>query len=541
MKSSYSIFILLLMHLFSSALCAEEQYMIDEWMRKAHSLEMVNPKQAAYYALKVIDSYPENKVNDTRARAMLLYASTQRLLGNFDLSIKMCYNALDYLTPGNHEVRGKLYNAIGGLYSSFFDFSKAIEFNEKAISVFKSENDSSSLAICYNNRGVIHSFKHEYTLAEQFLQQSLSINRALNLPNQIAGNLNNLCLYEGDFKEKIGMIQEAIAINKGLNHQWCLSENYNNMGRQYYFNKQYNKALNILETSYAIATDIDAKELMCDNYEYKTWIYSEMGDYKSAYTYLDKLNKLKDELQNSNKLRNIEQEVLQNQYIKQKHKTAEEAKLYQIELLKRNFYIVVIALVLLLVVSLFIYMWYKRKKNMELLITQHKLESAEIEMNELKMRQNELELTRAQEELQRNQQDITNFALYLNSRNDLLEKIREMVRQGYKMSGNDLSLHLKKINSLISQYQNSDKNTSALVMHIEEKNKEFLTTLLERHPGLTNGEKYLATLLRVNLSTKEISVLTGTTPQTINMNRYRLRKSLNLSTDDNLVEYLQQI
>ena len=46
--------------------------------------------------------------------------------------------------------------------------------------------------------------------------------------------------------------------------------------------------------------------------------------------------------------------------------------------------------------------------------------------------------------------------------------------------------------------------------------------LVAIHPKLTQGEKYLATLLRVNLSTKEISMLTGTTPKTINMNRYRL-------------------
>ena len=69
-------------------------------------------------------------------------------------------------------------------------------------------------------------------------------------------------------------------------------------------------------------------------------------------------------------------------------------------------------------------------------------------------------------------------------------------------------------------------------MNVEEKNQEFLQRLSERHPNLTQGEKYLATLLRVNLSTKEISMLTGNVPKTINMNRYRLRKSLNLSSED---------
>ena len=36
-------------------------------------------------------------------------------------------------------------------------------------------------------------------------------------------------------------------------------------------------------------------------------------------------------------------------------------------------------------------------------------------------------------------------------------------------------------------------------------------------------------------------MLTGTTPKTIHMNRYRLRKSLELTAEQDLVEYLQKI
>lgn len=101
--------------------------------------------------------------------------------------------------------------------------------------------------------------------------------------------------------------------------------------------------------------------------------------------------------------------------------------------------------------------------------------------------------------------------------------------------------HLKKVNSFISQYQSGDKANSVLLTNVEEKNQEFLQRLSERHPNLTQGEKHLAGLLRVNLSTKEIAMLTGNVPKTINMNRYRLRKSLNLSSEEDLTEYLQNI
>ena len=101
--------------------------------------------------------------------------------------------------------------------------------------------------------------------------------------------------------------------------------------------------------------------------------------------------------------------------------------------------------------------------------------------------------------------------------------------------------HLKKINAFIKQHQNGDKSNSALLLSIEEKNQEFLIRLAKLHPNLTQGEKHLATLLRVNLSTKDIAMLTGSMPKTINMNRYRLRKALGLLPEDELTKYLQDI
>lgn len=93
--------------------------------------------------------------------------------------------------------------------------------------------------------------------------------------------MNNLCLYEGDFNEKLSLINEAIVINKNLNSQWSLGENYNNMGKQYFYAKQYNNALMALQRAYEVASSISAKELICDNYEYLSWVYDALGDHKT--------------------------------------------------------------------------------------------------------------------------------------------------------------------------------------------------------------------------------------------------------------------
>ena len=534
---------LLLVCLLSAAapLQAQDMQQAQKLIDQAQKYLYNNPKQASYYAAQASALFPEDEPSEVRAQAMILYCQAEQLLGNFDLSIKNLYDTQKYIHPTNKKQMAQLCSLMGRVYSKLGDYNKAIELNDKATSIFKSIGDSTSVAGCYNERGVMHHFMSEFTVAERFFQRALAINRAQRNLKEIATNLNNLCLYRGNTEEKLSFIQEAITINKNLDAQWSLGENYNNMGKQYYYDKQYSKALEALHKAYEYAHNIGARELICDNYEYSSMVYAAIGDYAQAYKYLDKRYHLGKELQSSNKLRNIEQEISYKRYQDQKYATEMQEQTYKIELQKRNLWLLGSVLILGIAFSIFLYKWYKRRKDLQLIEARYQLQLSEKEVAELRMHQQELELQNVNNALATSRQEATSFAVFLKSRNELLDKIREMVKEGYKMDAQAITPHLKKINAFISQSQSGDKTNSALLTNIDDKSNEFLQRLVAIHPKLTQGEKYLATLLRVNLSTKEISMLTGTTPKTINMNRYRLRKSLNLSSEEDLTDYLQNI
>lgn len=534
---------LLLVCLLSAAapLQAQDMQQAQKLIDQAQKYLYNNPKQASYYAAQASALFPEDEPSEVRAQAMILYCQAEQLLGNFDLSIKNLYDTQKYIHPTNKKQMAQLCSLMGRVYSKLGDYNKAIELNDKATSIFKSIGDSTSVAGCYNERGVMHHFMSEFTVAERFFQRALAINRAQRNLKEIATNLNNLCLYRGNTEEKLSFIQEAITINKNLDAQWSLGENYNNMGKQYYYDKQYSKALEALHKAYEYAHNIGARELICDNYEYSSMVYAAIGDYAQAYKYLDKRYHLGKELQSSNKLRNIEQEISYKRYQDQKYATEMQEQTYKIELLKRNLWLLGSVLILGIAFSIFLYKWYKRRKDLQLIEARYQLQLSEKEVAELRMHQQELELQNVNNALATSRQEATSFAVFLKSRNELLDKIREMVKEGYKMDAQAITPHLKKINAFISQSQSGDKTNSALLTNIDDKSNEFQQRLVAIHPKLTQGEKYLATLLRVNLSTKEISMLTGTTPKTINMNRYRLRKSLNLSSEEDLTDYLQNI
>ncbi len=514
---------------------------IDSNLKRAQQELLGNPRLSALLSLKVINSYEVQEAPQTKAQALFLYAQAERLLGNIDGSLVSLYEAADIVPKSDKKILCDIYNFMSLLYCTLSDCNKAIKLNDQATALAKVRNDMESLARCYNNRGIIYTYLDEYQLADRFLMKAVAINREKKNIKQIASNLNNLCLYSGNINQKLGWLNECIVINKNLRANWSLGENYNNMGKQYFYAKRYPEALQALKKALNIANSIGAKELICDNYEYSSWVYNAMGNYKEAYQRLNELYNLSREIQSANKLRTVEQDILYKKYQRQQQANETKQQKYEVEILKRNITLLIFLLVMITAISFFYYYWAKKKKNIDLINARYKLEQSEHELAEQKVKLQQLELNNIHTELDDSRKETTDLAVFLKSRNELLDKIRNMIKEGYKMEPNEQVAHLKKINAFISQYQAGDKTNDALLLNIEEKNQAFQNRLLLRHPKLTQGEKHLATLLRVNLSTKEIAMLTGNIPKTINMNRYRLRKALELPVDQDLVAYLQSI
>lgn len=77
--------------------------------------------------------------------------------------------------------------------------------------------------------------------------------------------------------------------------------------------------------------------------------------------------------------------------------------------------------------------------------------------------------------------------------------------------------------------------------NFEKLYPNFKTSIYKIAPNLTSNELKLCAFLRLNLSSKEISNLLSITPESVNKARYRLRKKLNLSANDDLATFILTI
>ncbi len=505
---------------------------IEGLLLKADQMLKADPSKAIYYSNEAL--LESRKAGDESyiTKSQVILGEAYINLGDFDMGFEVLTNAVETCPPDCVRIQAHLFRNLSGSYLKLRDLNKAFMYIDKALDIYRSLGDSLNLARCYNSRGLVYIHVPDNIRAEKNFLKALSINRKINNVASIAVNLNNLCLYEGDSNEKIKMLREAISINKSRGNVWSLGENYNNLGTQYFYSHQYEKALRVLDTAMHYSEQVNAKELVSDNYRYKSWVYEARENYRAAYQNLLALFEAEKELVRMNEIRRVELNISQKRLRDKEQKMQKQS--FHIRTLYLSIAVAILAVIALaLSYALF---RHRQKKKIQLLEASRKLENREKELINLKLRQATHDANVIQQELEHNRKELTNMAFFMRSRNKLFTQIQEQVRECYKLSGTDAERKMRNLNAYISQF--STKNTETEVL-IDELNEHFINKLSEQHPGLSKNEKRLASLLRIGLSTKEIASIINSAPKSVNMARYRLRKHLNLETDENLTEYMK--
>lgn len=501
-----------------------------------------DPAKSIYIVNSTLPDIIKSGIVDFKLRAAIIKGRSFLNIGEFESAFETLYPAYDICPPSNAKYQMQLAIFLGDTYRSLKMDAKATSFLEKAISIAKNEKDSATLALCYNVMGLINISINKNEKAEQYFYKALEINRRLNKPKSIASCLNNLCLYENNKPlEKVKLLEEAIRINTSLNANWSIAENYNNMAVQYFYAKQYSQALACLQKAEKIANSLKAKELISDNYRYKSWIYEKTGDYNNAFSYLKKLYDLETKMLSDKRVSKIESDKSNRLLAQKEEEILLRQKEYEIQSLKKGRIILLLGSLSILIIVGFIVVKFQQAKRIENLATLKQLAEKERELTKLRLLQTENEKQGVEVELLHSKNDLTNFACYIKSKNDFLDNLKEEIKGCYGLTPDDVKKHLKKVTATINQYQANSNEQNMLMEEIEKVNTEFIARLEKRHPDLTKNEKHLASLLRIDLSSKDISIITGSNPKTINMARYRLRKKLQLEAEADLTEYIKKL
>lgn len=192
-------------------------------------------------------------------------------------------------------------------------------------------------------------------------------------------------------------------------------------------------------------------------------------------------------------------------------------------------------LILSLILARFVHKTYKNyyQKQKEKLIEENNL------LLEIKELENEQEIMRVRNEqlsqdVDTKSRELAVSTMSLNSKNELLAFIKDDL----KKTTDDGNRSIKSVISTINKNITEDDTWSVFKEAFDNADKDFLKKIKLAHPLLTPNDLRLCAYLRLNLSSKEVAPLLNISVRSVEIKRYRLRKKMNLSHEQGLVEYI---
>ncbi|WP_229214144.1 triple tyrosine motif-containing protein [Dyadobacter flavalbus] len=147
-----------------------------------------------------------------------------------------------------------------------------------------------------------------------------------------------------------------------------------------------------------------------------------------------------------------------------------------------------------------------------------------------------------QSEIQNKSQQLSNVAINVVKKNEILEEIRDELKQVKAEMGQQLpNIHYQKLLHSIERNVAGKDDWVLFEQNFDEVHEQFFKRLRAICPSVSPSELRLAACLRMNLSTKEMAPVLGISIRGVEIKRYRMRKKLGLSVEANLVQYMMDI
>lgn len=481
--------------------------------------------------------------------------------------------ALDYyLSEGKNLAVGWFYNDIGNIYFSQRMFDKAKEKfliardifiktgvlyaeatvvnNLALLAVEQGDNDKAmhlfhealNLRIQYGDEPFLlaHSYKYigDLLLKMDQVKEAMSyFQKIINLGiPEGDGNIKGLSYRSiGEIFAKRGEFNEAIHHFKLAEESFIsdyypnyLSELYVQISDLFFENSNQDSAEYYLKKAIPITEENGLLESQIDILTRLVSIKEGKMEFIVANSYLKTLDKLRKSRYESEIKQSLNRAEIQLELSANLRKLAEKESQIKFAKMQRNFLIILGIISLLLGWN--IYRRYIQSK--ELLKHHDELHTHQLTIEHLKVEQ-------AQKEIDIKKNELMAKVTLIQQKNDVIEKFKEELKYHINLlTKKEDRQHFVPLVSSLNGIVESDKNWMEFEKHFSEMYPEFLSKITRSFPDITPTEIKMCSYLKMNMNTKEIALLTGSTVRAIEIRRHRLRKKLNVPKGENLTIFL---
>jgi tetratricopeptide (TPR) repeat protein len=455
---------------------------------------------ARYYYLQSLQLLQQLPEKDFSKMTM-----TATVIGNFYGDRNETEKALTYLNKAfsyakqipskykGHAIAMTLAN-LGSLYENKRDYSQALAYNQQAFHIAETTNNKILLGLNYENRARIYQNMDSLKLSNKYYLKTEAIRLDMEL------------------LQSASMVQNAIASNNLKLKNYTLAERYAQKALETANRGGYpREAGNALKTLIAI--------------------HKQVGNYQQAFNYLQEYQTVRDTLFSNEKT----EQILKLSALYETEKKEKQIALLQNKTEKEKVFrlILIGGFAILLIIGFLIYNQerIRRRKNEALFASRQALNAEQLKNTQMHEEQ-------LQNEVKAKNKELTTYALNFIQKNQLLETLKTKITHMRKEANGDMSQKLNSLQHIIRHSFNLDEDWGEFRLYFEQVHDQFFKELNTHYPDLSNKELRLCALLKLNLSTKEMATILGISPASVKMARYRLRKKLNLNSENDLTAFM---
>lgn len=418
-----------------------------------------------------------------------------------------------------------------------------IETLAEASQIFSETKDTLNLIKSLLNTGIVYSQLYAEAVDSAYNSEQIEKFKDLGFKNYSkAEKLNRsfgnnelqgaLFIYYGEWYEYEKQYEKAIqAFEKAKD---VLRETQNIKMQTYCIfmlakialeQKKYSYGIELLHQAEQFSEKNNFNDYLSGIYEEYVKVYSQLGDYKQALKYNQLYAKKSVELteqSNNDKMQilSLEKDIAENKLKFNKYEA--DSKLNKI------------LIITILLIALFIagisYLIIKNNKR--------KLDSIEKSniITEIKLKNQQLEDELLKEKIKFSQEHLILFANQVNKIESFLEEMKSKFKKipGTREEINSLKLSFSEL--LNGQTQLKQINSLS-----SELNQDFFFYMRQNYPGISKGDEQLLAYIILDVSSKEISRILNISDKSIYIKRYRLRKKLNLESEETFQDFYQKI
>jgi tetratricopeptide (TPR) repeat protein len=500
-----------------------------------------------------------------------------KAIHNFEIALVI------YIHIENKPRAARILSNLGGVYTLLGDHAKAIDKFMESLKLAESVNAKDAMALGNNNLGMFHKLRHEYTKAAEAFQKAQKLAEEIQDYPMVAGTSTNLgSIYQGlgDLGEAVKYHQKSLHIFDSLKNVRGQLACYTNLGEVYGLQQRYweaNHYYNLALTSSrehrfpyyeitaltglgnveresgdpvkAIALFREAMRMahsgkfrqeQVNLYKGLSDCYRKLKRFDETFHFLQKYDALKDSIFNQESLNMVSNLSI----VYELEKRDAEIKLLtqdnKIATLTKNWAIGVAGGLILFASMLAFSLNQKKNKDRKLMEQQMQLYEAQQAVIQAELKNQSIKEEEMRRELEFRSIALTTYTQNLVQKNEILSEIKNIIQETVKKPDLDEE-ELKKLIHLIDYSFTLNKDWEGFNTYFEQVYPGFFKQLSENFPQLSVTELRLSALIRLSLSIKETATILSTSPGSVKVARHRLRKKLDLSTDDNLIGFIMSI